>query len=66
MCGVDQSGAPTLKCLFIRMNPEKKRYIERAPLLLERFSIQDDIVTYTTKDGAAREFDALEFLTQLS
>ena len=25
-----------------------------------------DIVTYTTKDGAAHEFDALEFLAQLS
>ena len=29
-------------------------------------SIQDDIVTYTTKDGAAHEFDALEFLAALS
>ena len=38
------------------------RYIERAPLSLEKLSIQDDIVTYTTKDGAAHEFDALEFL----
>ncbi len=42
------------------------RYIERAPLSLEKLSIQDDIVTYTTKDGAAHEFDALEFLAQLS
>jgi hypothetical protein len=42
------------------------RYIERAPLALEKLSIQDDIVTYTTKDGAAHEFDALEFLAQLS
>jgi hypothetical protein len=33
---------------------------------LEKLSIQDDIVTYTTKDGAAHEFDALEFLAQLS
>jgi hypothetical protein len=32
------------------------RYIERAPLSLEKPSIQDDIVTYTTKDGAAHEF----------
>jgi hypothetical protein len=38
------------------------RYIERSPLSLEKLSIQDDIVTYTTKDGAAHEFDALEFL----
>ena len=29
------------------------RYIERAPLSLEKLSIQDDIVTYITKDGAA-------------
>jgi hypothetical protein len=42
------------------------RYIERAPLSLEKLSIQDDIVTYTTKDGAAHEFNALEFLAQLS
>jgi hypothetical protein len=33
---------------------------------LEKLSIQDDIVTYTTKDGAAHEFDALEFLAELS
>jgi hypothetical protein len=42
------------------------RYIERSPLSLEKLSIQDDIVTYTTKDGTAHEFDALEFLAQLS
>ena len=42
------------------------RYIERAPLSLEKLSIQDDIVTYTTKDGAAHKFDALEFLAELS
>ncbi|MFN4894763.1 MAG: transposase, partial [Pseudomonadota bacterium] len=41
-------------------------YIERSPLSLEKLSIQDDIVTYTTKDGAAHEFDAVEFLAQLS
>jgi hypothetical protein len=29
------------------------RYIERSAISLEKFSIQDDIVTYTTKDGAA-------------
>jgi hypothetical protein len=33
---------------------------------LEKLSIQDDLVTYTTKDGAAHEFDALEFLAALS
>ena len=32
----------------------------------EKLSIQDDILTYTTTDGAAHEFDALEFLAQLS
>ncbi len=42
------------------------RYIERAPLSLEKLSIQDDIVTYSTKDGVAHEFDALEFLAALS
>jgi len=42
------------------------RYIERAPLSLEKLSIQDDIVTYTTKDGVAHEFDALAFLAALS
>jgi hypothetical protein len=42
------------------------RYIEQAPLSLQKLSIQDDIVTYTTHDGAAHEFDALEFLAQLS
>ena len=42
------------------------RYNERSPLSLEKLSIQDDIVTYTTKDGAAHEFDALDFLAQLS
>ncbi len=30
------------------------RCIERAPLSLGKLAIQDDIVTYTTKDGAAR------------
>ena len=42
------------------------RYIERAPLSLEKLSLQDDIVTYSTKDGTAHEFDPLEFLAQLS
>jgi hypothetical protein len=42
------------------------RYIERAPLSLEKLSIQDDIVTYTTKDGVAHEFNTLEFLAELS
>ena len=37
-----------------------------AYLALDKISIQDDIVTYTTKDNAAHEFDALEFLATLS
>lgn len=36
-------------------------YIERSPPSLEKFSIQDDIATYTTKHGAAHEFYALDF-----
>ena len=42
------------------------RYVEREPLSLEKLTLQDDIVTYTTKDGAAHEFDAVEFLALLS
>jgi hypothetical protein len=42
------------------------RYIERAPLSLEKLSIQDDIVIYTTKEGVTHEFDVLEFLALLS
>ena len=42
------------------------RYIERGPLALDKLSIQDDIVTYTTKDKVAHEFDVLEFLATLS
>jgi hypothetical protein len=41
-------------------------YIERAPLSLDKLSIQEHIVTYTTKDGAAHEFDAVKFLAALS
>lgn len=42
------------------------RYIERGPVALDKLSIQDDIVIYTTSDGRAHEFDLLEFLAQLS
>ena len=42
------------------------RYIERGPVSLERLSIQDDIVTYSTKDGTAHEYEPLEFLALLS
>jgi hypothetical protein len=42
------------------------RYIERGPLALEKLTIQDDIVTYTTSDEHAHEFDSLEFLALLS
>ena len=42
------------------------RYIERGPISLEKLTIQDDIITYSTKDETAHEFDALEFLALLS
>jgi len=42
------------------------RYIERGPVSLTKLSITDDIITYTTSDGTAHEFDALEFLALLS
>ena len=42
------------------------RYIERSPLSLEKLSLEDDIVTYTTNDGTAHEFDAVEFLALLT
>jgi hypothetical protein len=42
------------------------RYVERGPISLEKLTIQDDIVTYTTKDGTAHEFDAVKFLATLS
>jgi hypothetical protein len=41
------------------------RYIERGPISLEKLTIQDDIITYTTKDERAHEFDAMEFLALL-
>ena len=42
------------------------RYIERGPISLEKLTIQDDIITYTTKDERAHEFDSMEFLALLS
>ena len=42
------------------------RYIERGPISLEKLTIQDNIVTYTTKDERTHEFDALEFVALLS
>lgn len=47
------------------------RYIERGPVALDKITIYDDTtatdtVTYTTNDGVAHEFDALEFLALLS
>jgi hypothetical protein len=42
------------------------RYIERGPVSLEKLTIQDDVITYTTKDERAHEFDAMEFLALLS
>jgi hypothetical protein len=42
------------------------RYIERGPLALEKLSITDDIVSYSTNDGATHEFDALQVLALMS
>ncbi len=42
------------------------RYIERAPLSLEKLSIQDDIISYNTSNNTTHEFDTLEFLATLS
>jgi hypothetical protein len=42
------------------------RYIERGPVSLQKLSLDGEIVTYTTKDGTAHEFDGLEFLARLS
>lgn len=42
------------------------RYIERGPISLQKLSIQDDIITYTTKDETCHEFEPLEFLALLT
>lgn len=42
------------------------RYIERCGLFLEKLSIDEDVVSYTTNDGQTHEFDVLEFLALLS
>ena len=42
------------------------RYVERGPVSLEKLSIVDDLVVYSTKDGASNEFEPLEFLALLS
>jgi len=42
------------------------RYIERGPISLEKLSLEHDILTYTTKDGTAHEFDPLDFLALLT
>ncbi|MCB0328743.1 MAG: transposase [Bdellovibrionales bacterium] len=42
------------------------RYVERGPLSLEKLSMEDDLVVYTTKDGATHEFETLECLALLS
>jgi hypothetical protein len=42
------------------------RYIERGPISLQKLELHGDIVSYTTNDGSAHEFDALEFLALLS
>ena len=42
------------------------RYIERGPISLEKLSLEDDVVTYTTSDGVVHEFDALSYLALLT
>jgi hypothetical protein len=42
------------------------RYIERGPVSLDKLSLEHDIVTYTSKDGVAHEFDALSYLALLT
>lgn len=42
------------------------RYIERGTISLEKLSLNGSSVIYTTKDGLAHNFDALEFLALLS
>ena len=42
------------------------RYIERGPISLEKLSLAHDVVIYTTKDGVAHEFDALDYLALLT
>ena len=42
------------------------RYIERCALSQEKLTIDEDVVTYTTNDGRAQEYDVLEFLALLS
>ncbi|WKZ57309.1 MAG: transposase [Bdellovibrionota bacterium] len=42
------------------------RYIERGPLSLEKLRIHDDLVSYSTNEGATHEFDAFEFLALIS
>ena len=44
---------------------ESQRKAIRLPSVVIRF-LQDDSVAYRTKDGIAHEFDALEFLAELS
>ncbi|RLS98283.1 MAG: hypothetical protein DWI15_01695 [Planctomycetota bacterium] len=52
--------APWDGCLRDEVTKTLDEYLN--PLSLAQLSIQDDIITYATKDGAAHEFDALEFL----
>jgi hypothetical protein len=42
------------------------RYVERGPLSLDKLSMVDELVVYTTNDGLTHEFDALQFLALLS
>lgn len=42
------------------------RYIERGPLSLEKLTLEHDILTYTSKDGIAEDFEPLDFLALLT
>jgi len=42
------------------------RYIERSPLSLEKLTLEHDILTYTTKEGVAQDFEPLDFLALLT
>ena len=42
------------------------RYIDRGPIVLDKISIEHDIITYKTDDALTHEFDGTEFLARLS
>lgn len=42
------------------------RYVERGPISLEKLSIDEDLVSYTTREGKTYDFSALDFLALLT